>query len=400
MAAVIAMLAILIGWSLVAGRLGRFNVTPALAMVVAGMVLTAGSEPFVNVSVDNVIAERVVEVTLAVVLFIDATESPGGVLGREPRLMVRLLAISLPFGLLLAFVSGLALLPVDDVWVVALAAAVVVPTDLSPAAALLRDRRMPSRLRGLLNVESGLNDGIVAPVFVFCLAAAIAPEERESVVEALVNVVPDLLLALGAGAALGLAGARGLEWAWRRGWTEAAALRLGVLGLPLLSYALALALDANGFVAAFVCGIAFSSGARHIPHGALQLTEDVGTLMSLAVWFVFGQVVDQALRAGIPLGTIVYGLLALTVVRIVPVMLSLVGTDVGRRDAVALGWLGPRGLASIVFGTLAYIELEGTAGVVVVEAMVVTVLASVVLHGFSATPIAAAYGRARPPEPG
>ncbi len=399
MAAVIAMLVILIGWSLVAGRLGRFNVTPALAMVLAGMVLTAGTEPFVNVGVDNVIAERVVEVTLAVVLFIDATESPGGVLGREPRLMLRLLAIALPLGLLLAFVSGLALLPVDDVWVVALAAAVVVPTDLSPAAALIRDRRLPSRLRGLLNVESGLNDGIVAPVFVFCLAAAASPEEQESVSEALLDAVPDLLLALGAGGALGIAGARGLGWAWRRGWTEAAALRLGVLGLPLLSYVLALALGANGFVAAFVCGIAFSSGARHIPHDALQLTEDVGTLMSLAVWFVFGQVVDQALRAGIPLGTIVYGLLALTVVRVVPVVLSLVGTDVGRRDAVALGWLGPRGLASIVFGTLAYIELEGQAGVVVVEAMVVTVLASVVLHGFSAAPIAGAYGRARPSEP-
>ena len=400
MAAVIAMLAVLIGWSLVAGRLGRWNVTPALAMVVAGMVLTAGTEPFVNVSVDNTIAERVVEVTLAVVLFIDATESPGGVLGREPRLTLRLLAIALPLSFLLAVVSGLALLPVDDVWVIALVAAIVVPTDLSPAVAIVRDRRVPARLRGLLNVESGLNDGIVAPVFVFCLAAAIAPEERESVAEALVEVVPHLLVSLGVGAALGIAGARGLDWAWRRGWTEAAALRLGVLGLPLLSYALAVALDANGFVAAFVCGVAFSSGARHIPHDALQLTEDVGTLMSLAVWFVFGQVVDQALRAGIPLGTIVFGLLALTVVRIVPVVLSLVGTDVSRRDAVAVGWLGPRGLASIVFGTLAYIELEGTAGVVVVEAMVVTVLASVVLHGFSAAPIAAAFGRASPSEPG
>ena len=279
MNAVIAMLAILIGWSLVAGRLERWNVTPALAMVIAGIVLTAGSEPFVEVDVDNVISERVVEITLALILFIDATESPAGVLGREPRLTVRLLA-----------------------------------------------------------------------------------------------------------------GARGLEWARAQrmdaaGRAAAGRARAAADGLHARARARRQRLRRR---LRLRCRVRFL--ARHFPHDALQLTEDVGTLMSLAVWFVFGQVVDQALRAGIPLEIIVYALLALTVVRIVPIVLSLVGTDVSRRDAVALGWLGSRGLASIVFGTLAYIELQEPASVVVVEAMVVTVLASVVLHGFSAAPIAAAYG--------
>ena len=298
MNAVIAMLAILIGWSLVAGRLARWNVTPALAMVLAGIVLTAGSEPFVEVDVDNVIAERVVELTLAVVLFVDATESPAGVLGREPRLTLRLLAIALPLSFLLAFLSGLALLPDDDVWVIALAAAAVIPTDLSPAVAIARDRRIPARLRGLLNVESGLNDGLVAPVFVFCLTAATSAEERESAGEALVNAVPEVLAAAGAGAALGIASARGLDWARAHGWTQPAALRPGVLGLPLMAYTLALALGGNGFVTTFVCGVAFSSAVRDFPHDALQLTEDVGTLMSLAVWFVFGQVVTRRCAPG------------------------------------------------------------------------------------------------------
>ena len=280
--------------------------------------------------------------------------------------------------------------------VIALAAAVVIPTDLPLAVAIARDRRLPPRLRGLLNVESGLNDGLAAPVFVFCLAAAASLDERESAGEALLNAVPEALAALGVGAALGIAGARGLEWARAHGWTQPAALRLGVLGLPLMAYTLALALDGNGFVAAFVCGVAFASSAREFPHDALQLTEDVGTLMSLTVWFVFGQVVDQALRAGIPLEIVVYALLAVRSSASSRLVLSLVGTDVSRRDAVALGWLGSRGLASIVFGTLAYIELQEPASVVVVEAMVVTVLASVVLHGFSAAPIGAEYGRASP----
>jgi NhaP-type Na+/H+ or K+/H+ antiporter len=395
MAGVIAMLVILAGWSLVAGRLARWNVTPAIAVVAAGIVLTAGSDPAISVDVDNHIAERVVEVALALVLFVDATESPGGLLGNEPRITLRLLMIALPLSLLLAWGLGFTLLPDQDIWVLALVAIVAVPTDLAPAVTLVRDRRVPARLRGLLNVESGLNDGVIAPLFLFCVAGAMAPEHGSPVLDALGHAVPAVLLALGVGAGVGTLGARGLTRAWGRGWTQPAALRLGVLALPLLAYTLAVAVEGNGFVAAFVAGVCFSSSARRLPSDALQLVEDTGTLVSLAVWFVFGQVVNQALVSGLSLSIIVFALLALTVVRMLPVALSLVRTDIRGRDALFLGWMGPRGLASIVFGTLAYIELEGEASVVVVKAMVVTVLASVVLHGLSAGPIAAAYGRAR-----
>jgi NhaP-type Na+/H+ or K+/H+ antiporter len=393
MPAVIAMLVILLAWALIAGRLARWNVTTAMAMVAAGIALTAGSDPLIYVDLDNRIAERVVEVALAIVLFVDATEVPGGILGRERRITLRLVGVALPLSVALAWTVGFLLLPDQGIWMLGLLAMIVVPTDLAPAVAIIRDRRVPSRLRAILNVESGLNDGLVAPLFLFCLAGAQAPDRNAPVPDALINAVPAVLVALGVGAAVGWLSARLLGSAWSKGWTQPAALRLGVLAQPLLAYTLALVLDGNGFVAAFVAGVLFSSSAQRLPADALHLVEDVGSLLSFAVWFTFGQVVNQVIDTGPGVQVFVYALLALTVVRIVPVVLALAGSGLKRIDAVFLGWLGPRGLASIVFGMLAFLNLGAPDNVLAVEVMTVTVLFSVVLHGLSSAPIAAAYAR-------
>ena len=279
-----------------------------------------------------------------------------------------------------------------DGWLLAVLAVIVVPVDLAPAVAIVRDRRVPARLRDLLNVESGLNDGMVAPVFLFVLAGAGA--KHSPAVEALDNALPAILIAVGVGAVVGLAGAFSLTWSWRRKWTEPSALRLGVLALPVLTYVLALGFGGNGFVAAFVAGVVFAVRARELPSECLQLTEDTGTLLSLCVWFIFGAAVNDVLDAGVQLDAILYAVVAVTVVRVVPVMLVLRGTDIGRRDALFLGWMGPRGLASLVFGLLAVIALNGRASDLAAEVMVTTVLLSVILHGASARPIAAAFARA------
>jgi sodium/hydrogen antiporter len=398
MPAVIAMLVILLAWALVAGRLARWNITTAMAMVAAGIALTAGSDPVIRIDLDNTIAERIVEVTLAIVLFVDATEVPGGILGRKPRVTLRLVAVALPLSLVLAWAVGFLLFPDQDIWMLALLAVIVVPTDLAPAVAIVRDRRVPARLREILNVEAGLNDGLIAPLFLFCVAAVEAADPKAPVPDALINAVPAVLVALGVGAAVGLLSARMLSRAWSKEWTQPAALRLGVLALPLLAYTLALVLDGNGFVAAFVAGVLFSSSARRLPEGAIHLVEDAGTLLSLAVWFSFGQVVNQVIDAGPGVEVIVYALVALTLVRIIPVALSLVGSGVDRLDALFLGWLGPRGLASIVFGLLAYIDLSSPDNVLPVEVMAVTVLLSVVLSCTYLPVVSRVYARREAPD--
>lgn len=392
MEALIAILAIFLGWALVAGRLARWSITAPIAMVLAGVVLTGGSDPVFNLDLDRASLERGVEVVLAIVLFIDATEVPGGILGREPRVTLRLLGIALPLSLLLALVIAVGLFPSEDVWVLAVLATIVCPIDLAPVVAMMRDSRVPSRLREILNVESGLNDGLIAPLFLFCIAGAEAAG-GSAVVDALLKALPAMLVALGVGAAVGHASARLLGGAAARGWTQPSALRLGVLALPLLAYAVAVVLDGNGFVAAFVAGVLFGPAARRLPHDALRLTEDTAELLSLILWFVFGRLVNEALEGGIDLAAVLYALLAITVVRILPVALSLRGSGISGRDTLFLGWFGPRGLATIVFGLLAFIDLDAPADDIVNDVMVLTVLISVLLHGLSAGPIAAAYAR-------
>lgn len=393
------LLLIVVLWALVARRLETMSVTMAIALVIVGVVLTRGAHPAIEIKLDTHIVERGVELVLAILLFVDANEVPGAVFTRERGVLARLLLISLPLSVLIAWGMGFLLFSGRDGWLLAVLAVIVVPVDLAPAVAMVRDRRVPARLRDLLNVESGLNDGMVAPVFLFALAGASA--KHSPAIHALDNALPAILIAVGVGAVVGLAGAVSLSWSWRRNWTEPSALRLGVVALPVMTYVLALGLGGNGFVAAFVAGVVFAIRGRELPGECLQLAEDTGTLLSLCVWFLFGAAVNDVIDAGLKLDAILYALLALTVVRIVPVMLALRATDISRRDALFLGWMGPRGLASLVFGLLAVIGLDGGASDLAAGVMVTTVLLSVILHGASARPIAAAFARAdrRSPAP-
>jgi NhaP-type Na+/H+ or K+/H+ antiporter len=388
---IFVLLAVVLAWALVARRLARLSITTAIAVVIAGMLLTAGSHPVIIIDLDTKIVERGVELVLAILLFVDATEVPGSVLVRERRVLMRLLVIALPLSLAFAWLAGFALFSERDAWLLAVFAIIVVPVDLAPAVAIVRDRRVPERLREIMNVEAGLNDAIAAPLFLFCLAGASATHAPAA--EALEDAAPAILVAVGVGGAIGLFGATALGWSFRRNWTEPSSLRLGVAALPVMSYVLAIPLGGNGFIAAFVAGLLFALKDQDLPHEALQLTEDIGTLLSLCVWFVFGRAVDQVLDAGVRVEVVVYAVLALTVVRIVPVVLALWGSTISRVEAVFLGWMGPRGLASLVFGLLAVEALHGEPEALTAQVMVITVLLSVIFHGATAGPIGAAFGR-------
>lgn len=391
MLGVFLLVSVVLVWALVAGRLASLSITTAMAVVVVGIVLTAGSHPVIVINLDTKIVERGVELTLAILLFVDATEVPGEILARERNVLTRLLVIALPLSLIVAWLVGFLLFSEREAWLLAVLAIIVVPVDLAPAVAIVRDERVPERLRDIMNVEAGLNDGVAAPLFLFCLAGATA--SHAPAVEALENAVPAIAIAIGVGGVIGFLGAVTLGWSWRRKWSEAGALRLGVLALPVMAYTLSVPLGGNGFVAAFAAGLLFTLRDHGLPDESLQTTEDVGTLLSLCVWFVFGQAVNQVFDAGVSIEVVVYALLALTVVRVIPVLIALHGTTITRVEAVFIGWMGPRGLASLVFGLLAVIALGGDPSSLAAQVMVITVLLSVILHGLTAGPIGRAFAR-------
>ena len=307
-----------------------------------------------------------------------------------------MLALGFPVTVATGFVTGYLLLPGLSVWVVALLAAALAATDAALASPVILDERIPRQLRRIIDVESGLNDGLATPLVLFFLAAAVSSGAPAGGAAPLAHALVELALGVAAGVVIGAAGARLLVSARRTRWSDAAGERLAVLGLPVLTYLTATALGGNGFVAAFVAGIAAGTvGREEVAEERLQLTNDVGTLVSAAVWFVFGSLIPAVVARGISWNVLLYAVLSLTLVRLVPVALALLRSGLGPREVVFLGWIGPRGLASILFGLIAIEELHAhgltAAADFVDEVIVVTVGLSVLLHGLTAGVIAARW---------
>lgn len=403
-------------WSLVEHRFERYGVAGPAALTLAGAVLVfIDVDGFAEAAAGDA-AEHVVELILAVLLFVDACEVRGGVFGGEGRAVARLVLIALPLSLLAVVLSGVWILPQLNVFVLLVIACVVMPTDFSPAATLLRSPWIPPRIRQILNVESGYNDGLVSPVFAMALAAAVAlptllaavdadtltpdaetqlEENLGEFVAAFLGAVPATLVAIVIGVVVG--GLFGLlaRLALTRGWAAPAGIRYVMLLVPLLAFGTATAstIAANGFVAAFVAGILYrlmrtrGTVEHTIPHTEVMLVEEVGTLAANLVWFVLGAMTVVVVLDGFDPRLLLVALLALTVFRVVPVYVSMLGSSVSWRDRTALGFIGPRGTATIVFGLLAFAKLPEPEAYDVLAVMVFTVVGSIALHGVLAPQI-------------
>ncbi len=393
----IAVSAVLAGWGVLARRMERWRVTAPMVIVLAGVVIGLATSDRVADGLNTEIAEHVAEIILAVLLFVDATDVRGGLFGYEPKAALRILFVALPLGIATALVLGLWLLPGSSWAVLLVIACIVVPIDFAPVSSILRDRRVPERVRDLLNVEAGYNDGIVSPLFIFALVLADQDTRADTPLQALEAAVPQAAKAITVGLVVGAGLALAADTAQRRGWTTHQSNRLVLVAAPLLAFGLSLSVDGNGFVSAFVCGIAFKF-LRHSDdiRGDLELVDDVGFLLTVGMWFAFGVAAVAIFEAGVTVGAVVFSLLALTVVRMVPVLIGMFGTPFSQAERLLVGGLGPRGTTTIVFGLLAFNVLdqsdEHTVGLVVV----LCVLGSVILHGVAAPAVAHAYSARYP----
>jgi NhaP-type Na+/H+ or K+/H+ antiporter len=389
--AVIAASALL--WSLVSARLERVYISAPMAFVVLGLVSTHGPLSVIEVEVDSALARNVAELTLAIVLFVDASRVNVRALRKDAALPVRLLSVGLPLTMGLAFVAAAALYGTTEPWLLALIAAAVAPTDAALGAAIMQDTRVPGRIRRVLNVESGLNDGIATPFVGVFLAGAATSEAIHGAVT-VTDAVVDLVGGAAIGAAIGLGGAVLVRTAAGRGWSAATFRPLAPLGLALLAYAGTVLVGANGFVAAFVAGMAFGTLLPADLEPTVDFTSVVGELLSLFMWFAFGAAMLVPAIDHARWQDVVFALLALTVVRMAPVALACVGLGLDRRTVAFIGWFGPRGLASVIFALLAFDSLDAPAGDRVLAAVAITVVLSVIAHGVTASPLAARYGAA------
>lgn len=381
-------------WALLARSLQRWRVAPALVLALSGGLVAAILRFDLAEPLYSPITERAVEMILALLLFVDATEVRGGLLGRDRAAASRLVLIALPLSLAVATSAGALLLPDTSVAVLLMIACAVMPTDLSPLRVLFANEAVPERIRHLLNVESGYNDAIVAPLFVFALALLEGSDTEAGLGRAMLSACGAAVVALVVGVGVGLVVGGAANLALKHGRTSARALGFALIMAALLAYGLAVVSDGNGFVAAFVCGIVYRLTRIDRLHGLeIELVEDVAQLCNLLVWFAFGLVFVYVFTLDLLWSTTaLFAVAAVTVFRFVPVWLAMFGSSYTRRERVLIAGLGPRGTASIVFGLLAWIRVAGDdvddASLILIT-VVATVAVSLFAYSVSAVLLAA-----------
>jgi NhaP-type Na+/H+ or K+/H+ antiporter len=378
-------------WGLVSGRLERLNVSAPIAFVVLGVLVAHEPLSLLDANVHSSTLRSIAEITLALVLFSDASRVNVNALRADVGLPIRLLGIGLPLTIAAGAACAAALFGGVDLWVAALIGAIVAPTDAALGASIMQDERVPARVRRVLNVESGLNDGIATPFVNLFLAGAVA--EAVAHTEGVGGAAIDLIIGVGVGLGVGLFGAALLRWTRRWGWSAPAFRQFAVLGLALVAYAMTIEASGNGFVGAFVGGIAFGNVTATADEHLVGFTDDTGELLSLLVWFLFGAAMIVPAFKHMMWQDAVFALTALTLVRMVPVAIALAGARLDRATVAFIGWFGPRGLASVVFALIAVDSLEPADGNHVLTVVTATVVLSVIAHGITAGPLAARYGR-------
>lgn len=388
---------LLFGWAVLSGTLARRNVTGPLIFAVAGYVLGNPDWGVLAINVSTSAIHVVAEVTLALLLFSDAARVNVHELRGDKGMPSRLLGIGLP--LTVAFGVMLAALLFDLPWALALfLGAALAPTDAALSLQVIEDERIPMRIRRSLNVESGLNDGIVTPIVTVAIAMAASQlgDVHKSVAYEFGMAMRELGIGLIVGVVMGIGGALVLSRAARSGWIASGGRRIAALALAVSAFEVTLALDGNGFIAAFVAGAAFGASVDRavveLDH-VNELPELGGELLALVVWFLFGASLLPIAVEHLDWRIVLYALGSLTIVRMIPVALSMIGARIDGPTTMFLAWFGPRGLASVVFAILAIEELGGDAEStrLAVAVVATTVAASILLHGLSAGPGGRSY---------
>ena len=386
-------LAILAGalmvYAVVSRRLSRTVVTPAIAFLSAGLVLGDAVLGWFTVEADGDALRLIAETTLTLVLFADASRINLRLLRHEIAVPVRLLGIGLPLTILAG--AGLALIVLPELAVVeaVLLAIAVAPTDAALGQSVVSDERVPSRIRQGLNVESGLNDGLCVPLLLIALAIASAEGGGET--EPVRLILEEIGFGVAGGIAGGVAGAYALRLGRRRGWVATAWAPLVPLAAVGLAYGLASAIGGSGLIAAFAAGLTFGTIASDREEQAAEMLETIGDGFSAATFLVFGAAIVPLVLGVADWSMVLFAVLALTVARMLPVAIALAGTGARAPTVAFVGWFGPRGLASIVFGVLILQAGPISNLEPILATITLTVILSVYAHGFTASPLTERY---------
>jgi NhaP-type Na+/H+ or K+/H+ antiporter len=382
--------AVFLAYALVSRALLWANISAPMVFVAAGILCGPSVLGFASFSPAGEIGLVVAEVALVIVLFSDASRSDLGELREDGALPARLLAIGMPLTMMTGTVAAAVLLLGLDFWEAAVIAAILAPTDAALGHSVISSRLVPEKIRQTINVEAGLNDGLSIPFLFLFLGLAVDQASLDAAGWFTFGVEQ---IAIGAVTGFVIGGGAGwlVDWAIKRKAMTHTFKRLSLVAIAIGVWALADTAGGNGFIAAFVAGLAVARFREDFGDRMLSFAEREGQLLSLVVFFVFGTVAIGYLGEA-TWGVVAFSALALTLVRMGPVAIALSGTGLSMGSVAFIGWFGPRGLASIVLALVVLEEEPGLPGLdLIIAATVLTVLASVFLHGITARPFSRLY---------
>ena len=379
-------------FGLVSKRLDNTPLTAPLVFSAFGLLLGTLGERSFDLQLERGFLHLLAELTLIFVLFSDAARINLRQLRQDHNLPARLLIIGMPLTIAAGLLVGRWLMDDLLLWEAALLAAILAPTDAALGQSVVTNLEVPVRIRQTLNVESGLNDGIALPLVLVFVSLASAMHGSADIGRWLTFGALQISLGPAVGALVGYAGARLVRWATDRNWMSIGFEGISALTIALLAYALAESVHGNGFIAAFTAGVLFGNSLSRPCQFLYEFAETEGQLLTYTVFFIFGALMLPPILPRIEWSWCVYAIMSLTVVRIVPVFLALMGTGVRGATYGFLGWFGPRGLASVLFVLLILVDSDVPHRYLIEGVVVLTVALSIVLHGLTAAPVSKWYG--------
>jgi NhaP-type Na+/H+ or K+/H+ antiporter len=380
-------------YSSIGGGVERSPISGPIVFMTFGLLVGPFGLGVASLDLDNETFRLLAELTLALVLFTDAAGADLNELRTTWGLPTRLLFLGLPLTILLGFGVGVFVFNDLSLFEVALLATMLAPTDAALGKGVVTNPAVPNGVRQGLNVESGLNDGICVPVLFLFLTLALGHHGDQSTSALAFTFFTE---EIGIGLVVGLSLTTGSAWllrlCHRRQWISHTWIQLPVVGLAVGCFATAQVLGGSGFIAAFVGGLLFGVLLKDHREALLRAAEGTGDTFALLTWVIFGAAVVGLAFQYISWSIVLYTVLSLTLIRMMPVFVSLSGLGLSLEDKLFLGWFGPRGLASIVFGVIV-LTANLPNSRMLAHVMVWTVILSILLHGVTANRWAREYGR-------
>jgi NhaP-type Na+/H+ or K+/H+ antiporter len=376
-------------------RLAHSPVTGPMIFTAAGVAVgltlewQGVSQQAMSVELSGSMVQTLLEGTLIIILFSDAVVIDIRAVRREAFLPGRLLGIGLPLTIAAGTAAAMLLFPEFGFWPAAVIGIILAPTDAALGHAVIANPDVPDLVRQGLGVESGLNDGIVVPFLAIAIAGATS--EMQSGAEIAQVFIEEIGLAIIVGILVGWAGGKAVRLAYSRGWMSREWRQVTVVSLAALCFVLADPIGGSGFIAAFVGGLVFGRIVRREYPDICNFSEGISHLLTMVAFFTFGVLILVPILDLITWQVVAYAVISLTIVRMIPVALALIGTNLGGRTKLYIGWFGPRGLASLVFMGTVVVESDPTFGASIVTVGATTVALSVLLHGLTAWPGSVRY---------